>query len=91
MDNLHWTWGLLDNDSGWYIKVKDLDTDRYAVAKYMLDDENPLRVYESKDPELLNVVLNIEGSDLFDKCRSKKNELIDVTKIFENATIANFL
>jgi hypothetical protein len=90
MDNLHWTWGLLDNDSGWYIKVLDLDTDRYAVAKYELDDDSPLRVYETRDPELLNIVLNMD-SDLFNQCRSKKNELIDIGKIFENATIANFM
>lgn len=91
MYELVWIWGIFDDSSKWYIKVEALDTDMYAVAYFPIDDEDPKRHYESTNPELLQMVVGIEDSDLYAKCRDIKNMNFGLKDKFEEVTVANFM
>lgn len=91
MQELHWQWGIYNNEPLWYVKVSMLDTDLYAMASFSLDDSNPQRIYQSNNPDLLSLVISIEETEMFEECRTRKNYLIDAEEAFENATVANFM
>lgn len=91
MYELHWTWGIFDDNSMWYLRVEALDTPMYAVAYFAIDDEDPKRLYESTNPELLQKIVEAEGTDLFNKCRDIKNMNIGLKDKFEEITVANFM
>lgn len=86
-----WTWGFSKDEVSWYIRVQVLDTDMYALAYYSLDDNNPMRYYESKHPDLLRALIDNESSEAFIQCRENKNAALDLRKALDNATIANFM
>ncbi len=91
MYDFYWTWGLSKDGISWYIRVQALDTDLYALAYYNLDDDNPMRYYESGHPDLLKALIKNEESEEFIRCRDQKNCMIELTKQLDNVTVANFM
>lgn len=91
MYELHWTWGIFDDNSKWYLKVEAVDTDMYAVAYYSPDDNNPLKLYESTNSELLKMLIDAENSELFKSCKDKKDMHFGLKDSFSDITVANFM
>lgn len=94
MDRLYWSWGMTSDRNQWFIRVQDLDTNEYAVAYYDSDESNPLRIYESRDPELLSLVILAEDTDIYTTALEMKNMLQQIDEFdnaIENATVANFM
>ena len=91
MYNIRWTWGFAKEYTQWFLKAEDLDTGLYAVSYFSTDDKDPMRVYETQSFELLPVIVNAEGSDIYSKCRDMKNMHLDLQNGFENVSVANFM
>lgn len=91
MYNLRWTWGFAREYTQWFLKTEDLDTGLYAVSYFSVDDENPMRVYETQSPGLLEIIVNVEGSDIYNRCKNMKNMHLDLQKGFEDVSVTNFM
>lgn len=92
MYDLRWSWGMSRDDTQWTLMVEAVDTGMYAVAYYSVDEQEPKRIYESNDPELLKQLIDSENTEIYAGCLERvKMHFFLKQDSFKDVTVANFM